>query len=73
MDYVKDLEAALEHIDQAIRLLSEIDGMEQYVEELSIQAAAVEAEILELESLERFNSEPDPGEMVEWHDFDPDC
>jgi hypothetical protein len=69
-DIVK-LEFALEHINLAIDQLSEIDGMESIMEELNVQAVMIEDEIAELESL--LDEEPDPGEMVEWHDFDPDC
>lgn len=70
-DIVK-LEFALEHINQAIDHLSEIDGMESIMEQLNVQAVMIEDEIAELESL-LDSEEPDPGEMVEWHDFDPDC
>ena len=72
MDTIVKLEFALENINLAIDLLSEIDGMEQRMEELNVQAALIEEEIIELESL-LDSEEPDPGEMVEWHDFDPDC
>ncbi len=66
------MEMALEQINSAIDTLSEIDGMERLMEELNLQAVQLEDEIAELESLEA-SEEPDPGEMVEWHDFDPDC
>jgi hypothetical protein len=72
LDTIVKLEFALENINLAIDLLSEIDGMEQRMEELNVQAALIEEEIIELESL-LDSEEPDPGEMVEWHDFDPDC
>jgi hypothetical protein len=70
-DIVK-LEFALEHINLAIDHLSEIAGMDQIMEQLNLQAVNIEDEIAELESL-LDEEEPDPGEMVEWHDFDPDC
>ena len=65
------MEMALEQINSAIDSLSEIDGMESISEELNMQAIRLEDEMAELESL--LDEEPDPGEMVEWHDFDPDC
>jgi hypothetical protein len=66
------MEMALEQINSAIDTLSEIDGMESISEELNMQAVRLEDEMAELESLADA-AEPDPGEMVEWHDFDPDC
>lgn len=66
------MEMALDSINSAIDMLSEIDGMESIMEELNLQAVQLEDEILELESLADA-AEPDPGEMVEWHDFNPDC
>ena len=51
MDTIVKLEFALENINLAIDLLSEIDGMEQRMEELNVQAALIEEEIIELESL----------------------
>ena len=65
------MEMALGQINSAIDSLSEIDGMESISEELNMQAIRLEDEMAELESL--LDEEPDPGEMVEWHDFDPDC
>jgi hypothetical protein len=69
---IVQMEMALENINLAIDQLSEIDGMEQIMEQLNVQAVNIEYEITELESL-LDTEEPDPGEMVEWHDFDPDC
>ncbi len=66
------MEMALEQINSAIDTLSEIDGMERIMEELNLQAVQLEDEISELESLADA-AEPDPGELVEWHDFNPDC
>ena len=66
------MEMALEQINSAIDSLSEIDGMERLMEQLNLQAVQLEDEIIELESLADA-AEPDHGEMVEWHDFDPDC
>jgi hypothetical protein len=51
LDTIVKLEFALENINLAIDLLSEIDGMEQRMEELNVQAALIEEEIIELESL----------------------
>lgn len=65
------MDTALEHITWAIEMLSEVDGMEGIVAELEVQAGVLESEIAELDSLE--DDEPDHGELVEWHDFDPDC
>lgn len=66
------LDLALEHLNRAIDALAEVDGMERLMEELNAQAVAIEDEITELESL-LDSEEPDHGELVEWHDFDPDC
>ncbi len=66
------MEMALEQINSAINTLSEVDGMEQIMEDLNLQAVYIEDEIAELESL-LDAEEPDHGELVEWHDFDPDC
>jgi hypothetical protein len=66
------MEMALEQINSAIDSLSEIDGMESIMEGLNFQVVQLEDEIAELESL-LDSGEPDHGELVEWHDFDPDC
>ena len=66
------MDLALEHINRAIDALAEVDGTERIMEELNVQAIAIEDEIAELESLEG-DQEPDHGELVEWMDFDPDC
>ena len=66
------LELALEHINSAIDALAGVDGMERIMEDLNVQAVVIEDEIAELESL-LDAEEPDHGELVEWHDFDPDC
>jgi hypothetical protein len=66
------MEMALEQINSAIDTLSEIDGMEGLMEALNLQAVQLEDEMSELESV-MDSGEPDPGEMVEWHDFNPDC
>ena len=66
------MEMALEQINSAIDTLSEIDGMESIMEGLNFQVVQLEDEIAELESV-MDSGEPDHGEMVEWHDFDPDC
>jgi hypothetical protein len=66
------LDLALEHINRAIDALAGVDGMERIMEELNFQAVNIEDEIAELESLLE-SEEPDHGELVEWHDFDPDC
>ena len=66
------LDLALEHINRAIDALAGVDGMERIMEDLNVQAVVIEDEIAELESL-LDAEEPDHGELVEWHDFDPDC
>jgi ABC-type hemin transport system substrate-binding protein len=69
---ILQLNDALDRINEAIEILAKIDGMEQYAEQLNLQAVEIEQELDELESV-LDSEEPDPGEMVEWHDFDPDC
>jgi Zn-finger domain-containing protein len=66
------MEMALDSINSAIDMLSTVDGMERMMEALNEQAVTLEDEMAELESL-LDSEEPDHGEMVEWHDFDPDC
>ena len=51
-NYVQKLELALNAINAAIGELYEVDGMEQYCEELNVIAVQVESELDELESLE---------------------
>lgn len=65
------LELALENIHTAIEYLAEIGGMDGIVAELEVQAGVIESEIVDLEPEDYDDS--DPGELVEWHDFDPDC
>jgi hypothetical protein len=69
---ILQLNDALDRINEAIEILAKIDGMAQYAEQLNLQAVEIEQELDELESV-LDSEEPDPGEMVEWHDFDPDC
>jgi hypothetical protein len=69
---ILQLNDALDRINEAIEILAKIDGMEQYAEQLNLQAVEIEQELDELGSV-LDSEEPDPGEMVEWHDFDPDC
>jgi hypothetical protein len=46
------LKAALGCINQAIDIVAQIDGMEQYAEALNLQAVGIEMELDELESLQ---------------------
>jgi hypothetical protein len=61
------LDRALEHINQAIDSLAEVNGMETIMEELNLQAVVIEEEIAELEYIQ---SQAD--EIVADNDYDDD-
>ena len=50
--FLSNMDTALEHINRAIEMLSEVDGMEGIVAELEVQAGVLESEINELDSVE---------------------